>query len=390
MSRLVALDVPGGETFKSVVSKVWDQGNALVVLPRRLSTEARTRLLGELRPHHVVDADGVFSSYEPDGPELATGDALVVCSSGTTGRPKQVVHTMSALQAHCQMVHERLELDRSSDKWLACLPLDHLGGFGVVARSLIHDVALKVIDGFDASVLEAAPDSDNVTLTSLVPAVLDRVNTNSYRHVLVGGSADHESRPSNIVHTYGSTETGGGVVYDGQPLGGVEIRLATGGLVEVHSPTLGRGLRNSDGSVGPLADTSGWLTTQDIGRWDPRGRLEILGRDDDLIITGGENVWPGPIEELLVGHRGIDDAMVIGEHDDKWGQRVVALLVAEPGTAPPSLEEIRRYVANSLGSAHAPREIRFVSKLERGPLGKLQRRSGASRRTNPRGPMDVG
>ena len=365
MSRLVALDLPGGELFKTVVSKVWEQGNALVVVPQRLTEDGREKYLADIGPHQVVGPDGVLRDYRPDGAELAEGDALVVCSSGTTGHPKQIVHTMAGLSAHCRMVHSRLGLDRCSDKWLACLPLDHLGGFGVVARSLIDDVTLMVVDGFDADVVSNAPNDNNVTLTSLVPTVLDRVDTTPYRHVLVGGSADRETRPANIVHTYGSTETGGGVVYQGKPLDGVEIRLGANNLIEICSPTIGRGLRNDDGSVSALPSQSGWLTTQDIGRWDQQGNLEILGRNDDLIITGAENVWPAPIEELLLRRDDVADAMVMGVDDDIWGQRVIAFIVANPGSEPPSLADIRGYVSNVLGPAHAPREIRFVGELAR-------------------------
>lgn len=374
MPRLVALDLPPGPALVAAVARCWDAGDAVAVVDRRAPAAARERWFAAVAPTVVATEDDP-TGRAPDGAAGApteAGDALVVTTSGSTGEPTVLVHTRAGLAAHADAAHRRLGVDPARDRWLACLPLTHLGGFGVVARSLLTGTALDVVDGFRAEEVAAAPAALGTTLVSLVPRALDQVDPTAFRRVLVGGSADPVDRPGNVVRTYGSTETGGGVVYDGVPLDGVEVRLAAGDAIEVRSPTLARGRRAADGAVAPIGDADGWLATGDLGRWR-EGRLEVLGRADDLIVTGGENVWPAPVEAVLVEDPSVAAALVVGEPDPDWGQRVVAVVVPADAAAPPTLEQLRDRVRDRLGAPAAPRELRLVADLERTALGKLRR-----------------
>jgi len=372
VTRLVALDLPGGPDLLRALATAWDDGDAVAVVPRDLPEAGRDRWFAAVRPHVVASAAGLVA-HDPDAPGLAAGDALVVTTSGSTGTPKVLVHTVGSLQAHAAAVHERLGVDPATNRWLACLPLHHLGGFGVVARALLTGTGVDVLPGFDAATVAAAPATRGSTLTSLVATALDRIDPAAFRWVVLGGSADHRERPANVVRTYGLTETGGGVVYEGTPLSGVAVRIAASGEVELQTPTLARGRRAADGRVAPLADEAGWFATGDLGRLSDDGHLEVLGRADHLIVTGGENVWPEPVEAALATHPAVADVRVHGEPDDEWGQRVVATVVPVDRTSPPSLEALRAHAKGALPASAAPRELRVVDHLARTSLGKLVR-----------------
>jgi O-succinylbenzoic acid--CoA ligase len=159
------------------------------------------------------------------------------------------------------------------------------------------------------------------------------------------------------------------VVYDGTPLPGVEVQLADDGEVLLRGPMLLRCYR--DGTT-PL-DAEGWLHTGDLGRWLPDGRLHVDGRRGDLIITGGENVWPDAVEAALSSHPAVAEAAVAAEEDPDWGQRVAAWVVLVDPATPPSLAELRAHVAASLPSFCAPKVVHIVGSLPRTALGKVQR-----------------
>lgn len=371
--RLVALDLPGGEAFVTELQRSWDAGDAVLVVDRHLPPSARADLFAVARPHLLATGDGERTVLDPAAPEVADGDALVVTTSGSTGEAKVLVHTHRSLEAHARAVHHRLEVDPATDRWLACLPLNHLGGFGVVARSLITGTPVDVIAGFDAATVAAAPAARGTTLVSLVVTALDRIDPTPFRWVVLGGSADPGTRPANVVRTYGLTETGGGVVYDGRPLPGVEVRVDDDGQIAIRGRCVARGRRQADGAIAPIVDDDGWLPTGDLGRWDDEGRLTVEGRADHLIITGGENVWPEPVEAALRTHPAVADALVIGEADATWGQRVVAVVVPSDRSNPPALADLRAHVKEHLPAPAAPREVRFADALARTSLGKLRR-----------------
>jgi len=369
--RLIALDLPGGPGFVDVLRRCWDRGDAVVVVDQRLPAAARAALISAARPHEVLtapDADPV--PFDRAAPLVEPGDALIVTTSGSTGEPKALVHTHDSLGAHANAVHRHLGVDPARDRWLAALPLNHLGGFGVVARSLLTDTPVDVLPSFDVKVVAQSPGRLGSTLVSLVAAALDRVDPEPFRWVVLGGSADPVVRPPNVVRTYGLTESGGGVVYEGTPLPGVEVRIGDDGEISIRSATIARGRREHDGTVIPLADADGWLATGDVGRWANDGRLQVDGRRDDLIITGGENVWPGPVEDALRTHPAVADALVVGEPDPDWGQRVVAVVVPADPADPPTLDVLRTHAKDTLPPHAAPRELRLVNEIPRTALGK--------------------
>lgn len=371
VARLVALDLPGGPAFVAALEGVWDHGDAAFVVDQRLAPPARRALLALVRPHRVIGADS--PSVGPDPlPPLTDGDALVVATSGSTGPPKLVVHTRAGLLAHAEAVHHRLAVDPHRDRWLACLPLAHLGGLGVVVRSLLTGTPVDVLPGFDAPTVASAPNALGSTLVSVVPTALDRLDPAAFRWVVLGGAADPAPRPANVVRTYGLTETGGGVVYDGTPIADTEVAVAPDGSIRLRGPSLARGLRSPDGTVTPVTDRDGWLATGDRGHWDD-GRLVVDGRADDLIVTGGENVWPAPVEAVLADHPAVAEVAVVGRPDPAWGQRVVAVVVPTDPARPPTLDDLREHVGTRLPRWAAPRELVVVDALARTALGKVRR-----------------
>ena len=356
--RLVALDRPGGPAFVEELQRIWAAGDAAFPVDQRLPAAARGRLAERM------DVGG----------EIDEGDALVVATSGSSGEPKGVVLTHEAIAASALATSARLEV-RSEDHWLACLPLSHVGGLSVVTRALVTGTPLTVHPGFDA----AAVDASGATLVSLVATALGRIRADRFRTIVLGGSRPPADRPANTVATYGMTETGSGVVYDGVPLDGVEVRIERaraadddddgGGEILLRGPMLMRGYRDGTTAI----DADGWLHTGDIGRWHPDGRLHVIGRAGDLIITGGENVWPEAVERLLGDHPSVADVLVRGIDDAEWGQLVEAMVVPTEGAAPPTLAELRDFVKQTAPAHLAPRRLLLVEALPRTSLGKLRR-----------------
>ncbi|MCU1497867.1 MAG: AMP-dependent synthetase [Acidimicrobiales bacterium] len=370
--ELVAIDLAGGPAFVEAIERAWAAGDAVLPLDQRLPPPGRAALLAAARPHWVATASG-SSSIDRRAPPVADGDRLVVATSGSTGTPKLLVHTLAGLAAHARAVHAHLSVDREQDRWLACLPLAHLGGLGVVIRSLLTDTPVDVVPAFDAAVVASAPATLGTTLVSLVATALDRVDPSPFRWVVLGGSGDTVARPANVVHTYGLTETGGGVVYEGLPLPGAEVRIGDGGVIAVRGPMLARGRRNPEGEVEAIVDADGWLTTGDLGSWTADGRLAVDGRADHLIVTGGENVWPAAVEAALATHPAVAEVAVTGRADPEWGQRVVAVVVPANPSEPPTLAALRAHAKARLPAHAAPRELVLAVTLPRTTLGKIRR-----------------
>ncbi len=367
----MALDLPPGPAFVTQLRKAWDAGDAVLPVDQRLPPTAKTAVLNVLAPSVVIGPAG-RRTVRPDGQPVEPGDALVVATSGSTGPPKGVILTHDALSTHARAVHDRLEVDPARHRWLACLPVAHVGGFGVITRALITGTPLDVLEAFDAAKVAVWGEAHwGRGLASLVPTALDRVDPTPFLWVVLGGSSDPTaaSRPGNVVHTYGLTESGGGVVYDGFPLAGIEVRIVDG-LIQLRGAPLLRAYRDGTDPKSP----DGWLVTGDVGSLDPgTGRLTVEGRAGELIVTGGENVWPSAVEAVLGQHPDIDEVAVAGRPDAQWGHRVVAWIVTKPGSPPPTLDQLRGFAKQHLPAHAAPRELILVYQLPRTPLGKIHR-----------------
>lgn len=366
MPDLIALDLPPGDEFVAAVREVWEGGHAALPIDQRLPEPARRRLFDQLRPTHVWSAG---SRGALDGGEgVEPGDALVVRTSGTSGEPKGVVLTMAAVREAAMLTSDALDATIDDDRWLLCLPVAHMGGLSVVTRSIVTGVPITTLPGFDRLAVETAA-LRGATLVSLVPAALEGLDASLFRTILLGGSAMPPDRPANTVATYGLTETGGGVVYDGRPLPGVEVRIVDG-EIQLRTPTSLRTYRFGDDPRTP----DGWLPTGDLGELTDDGVLRVSGRRDELIVTGGQNVFPTEVEAALRSHRQIAEVAVVGRPDDRWGTAVTAVVVPADRNDPPDLDTVRGWAKAQLPSYAAPTRLELVEELPTTPLGKVLRR----------------
>lgn len=368
MADLVMLDLPAGSEFADALQRVWDRGGAIFPLDQRLPQAEADLVIAAAQPTHVIDQAGERSL--DNGAPVEAGDAIVVATSGTTGHPKAVIHTLTSVTASAHATSDGLGADPDTDRWLACLPPAHIGGLAVIMRSLITGTDLVVHEHFDVAATDRAA-REGATLVSLVTRALNQVDVHAFRKVLIGGAAPPPDLPDNVIATYGMTETGSGCVYGGYPLDGVELRAAPSGEIEIRADLLLRCYRTVDGEIDPFR-ADGWFPTGDLGRIDPDGRLWIDGRAGDMIITGGENVWPHRLERLLASHPAIVEAAVVGRPDPDWGHRVEAFIVAQDDEQP-SLDEVREFVRQELPTWYAPKEIHFRNELPKTALGKLRK-----------------
>jgi len=273
------------------------------------------------------------------------------------------------------------------DRWLCCVPLSHISGMGIVMRSAIYGTTAVLHDGFDVDRVAAALGEDGITVVSVVTTMLTRLleagaDLSGPRTILVGGGPVPEEplqeaigRGATVVQTYGLTEACSQVTTlapgearrklgsAGRPLLTTHLRIQDGEIL-VQGPTVAPG----------LADADGWLHTGDLGRIDEEGFLYVEDRIDDMIVTGGENVVPAEVENVLLRHPEVADAAVIGRDDPEWQQAVTAVVVLETGSGA-SPDELRRHCADSLAGYKVPKRIELAAALPRTPSGKLMRRA---------------
>ena len=312
---------------------------------------------------------------EDDEPE-----PLLIETSGSTGQPKRVVLTRDAVLASAAASGRRLG---ATGRWLLALPPTYVAGVQVIVRSLLagHDpVMVGDLDRL-AVVVEDA-DDDTPLFVSLVPTQLHRALAETEQAsalarchtVLLGGgpidpglrsrAEDHGIR---VVATYGASETAGGCVYDGLPLDGVAVTIAADARIRMAGPTLFSGY---DGDPALTASTlvDGWFLTSDAGRIDEDGRLHVLGRVDDVVISGGVKVPIPAVAARLREHPAVEQVEVVGVVDDEWGQRLVAYVVGGGSDA-----ELRDWVGEVHPRSWAPRELVHVDSLPLLPNGKVDR-----------------
>ena len=329
--------------------------------------------------------------------------ALILFTSGTTGEPKGVRLTLGNLVASATASAFRLGVD-SSDRWLCCLPVFHMGGLAPAVRTVLYGTTLVVQREFDVAETARTLDEHRITEVSLVPTQLKRLLDAGWSPgpaldtVLLGGApatdalldrADSAGVPA--YPTYGMTETASQistttpgerrahpgtvgqplvctdvtVLDDGQPVGPGEH-----GELVVDGPTVTPGYLDTTHTADAFGEYG--FHTGDVGYRDENGRLWIVGRRDEVIVTGGELVAPDEVVEVLATHEGVDDVAVVGLPDEEWGEQVAAVVVGR-GDESPTEATLREHCRERLASFKLPKTVEFVDEIPRTGSGTVDR-----------------
>jgi O-succinylbenzoic acid--CoA ligase len=359
-----------------------------------------------------LDATGT-QTVEPQEIDLNDPHAILF-TSGTTGQPKGVMLTYSNHFWSATASAFRIGT-LPEDRWLCCLPLYHVGGLNILFRCCLYGTAIVLHNGFDVDKVLHSIQDDGVTLASLVPTQLYRLmgeienrSTPLIHHlrlVLLGGAA---ATPELVIRgqalsipvatTYGMTETDSqvatqtpeatqvkpGSVGRALPFSAIRVMDDDGkaletdqiGEIVVSGPTIMREyFRNEQATRKALQE--GWLHTGDLGYFDSDGDLWIVQRRSDLIISGGENVYPAEVESLLRQHSAVEEVCVIGLPDAEWGQRITAAVILKSDTEL-TQEVLIAFAREHLAGYKVPRVIRFVDALPLTSSGKVERKSVAA------------
>ncbi|MDW8293557.1 MAG: o-succinylbenzoate--CoA ligase [Anaerolineae bacterium] len=333
----------------------------------------------------------------------------IVFTSGTTGRPKGALLTWGNHWWSAVASGWRLGV-QPDDRWLLCLPLYHVGGLAVLLRSALYGTTVILHERFDPSAVIAALQAHRATVISLVPTLLKRLleagldarTAPALRVALLGGAAAAPDLVAQacaagipVALTYGLTEAASQVATAppqetrefpdsvGLPLQGVSVRIADEqgtalppnevGEIWVRGPNVMRGYLD-DPEATAAALRGGWLRTGDLGFVDARGALHVVQRRVDLIVSGGENIYPSEVEHVLASYPGVEGVCVVGVPDVEWGQRVVALIQPAPGEQVDS-PAVQAFCRQRLAGYKCPRQVLLVESLPLTASGKLDRRA---------------
>jgi O-succinylbenzoic acid--CoA ligase len=311
------------------------------------------------------------------GPVRTPNTATVMYTSGTTSAPKPVELTVANWEANALGSAAALGRD-PAERWLATMPLAHVGGLSILLRSCQYATTVVVHDGFEVdAVLDELMNRERaITLVSLVPTMLARLldaglaSPPTLRWALLGGGpiapgllARARSLHVPVAPTYGMTEACSQIATFGVPLERVRISINDDSEILVRGPVVAPG----------AVDADGWLHTGDLGTIDQDGRLSVIGRKADTIVSGGENIAPAEVEAVLLEHPAVADAAVFARADPEWGEVVVAKVVLRD-TATVSESELQELCAAQLARFKIPKAVELVTALPRTPTGKLLRR----------------
>jgi O-succinylbenzoic acid--CoA ligase len=374
----VALQLEPGLPFVEALHGCLVLGTPAVPVDARLADREREAVLRdiEVRVERPLRGEtGVFQLPEPPERDRV---ALVMHTSGTTGRPKQVPLTFGNIRANARGLAQAMGLG-DDERWLCPLPLAHVGGLMVVLRSaLMATTAVLAPPPFDVNAIAALLRDGGVTTASLVPTQLQRLLDAGatpgpeLRRVLLGGGpmprallARARAAGFPVCPSYGLTQAcstvtvaePGDLESAGRPLPGVGVAITAEGEIVV-----------SGGSVNAL----GTLRTGDLGRLDPQGRLVVTGRKGDVIVSGGENVAPAEVEAVLTEHPDVSEAAVFARPHPLWGEAVTALVVPRDG-ARPAQASLRAHCLERLAAFKVPKAFELVTELPRTESGKVRR-----------------
>jgi O-succinylbenzoic acid--CoA ligase len=405
-TRVAAVATNDVETVE-IIHALIDLGATFVPIHPRLTPREAAALVADASPQITLDR-GTALVGDGDPPLHDHDPALplaILYTSGTTGRPKGAVLSRRAFLASAAASDENLRL-REDDRWLLCMPICHVGGLSILVRCLLAGRTVIVEPRFDPDAVLATIVRNRATILSVVPtmlaALLERDHGGALAHlraVLVGGAGapfglleECERRGVPALTTYGLTEACSQVTVQrlalpyraargsGHALSGVDLRVvhADGrGQIRVRGPTLMDGyFAGPDAPLVDPRDADGWFDTGDLGELSESGALFVHARRTDLIVTGGENVYPVEVEQALEALPGVRRALVFGVPDERWGQVVAAALELMPGA---TLDAIGEHVATALASHKRPRLACTVDAVPLTTSGKLVRVGAAER-----------
>ncbi|AWD62321.1 O-succinylbenzoic acid--CoA ligase [Limosilactobacillus reuteri] len=323
--------------------------------------------------------------------------ASIMYTSGTTGKPKGVLQTFG--NHFYSAVSSALNLGLSSaDKWLCVAPIFHISGFSIIMRGLIYGMTVRLVEKFRAEEIERILANETVTIMSVVPFMLKKLiqqqnKTNTHYNLafrcmlLGGGTIDRETleiclqRSISVVQCYGMTETCSQIIAlrsadallklgsVGQPLFSTQLKLSKDGEILLKTPALTPGYLNLPDKL-PSKMIDGWYRTGDIGHLDKEGYLYIDGRADEMLISGGENIFPQEVEQVYQRYPQINEVAVVGQNDSVWGQVPVAFVVSDRRL---STTKLMNYGYEHLARYKVPQHYIFVSELPKNASGKIRR-----------------
>lgn len=323
--------------------------------------------------------------------------ASIMYTSGTTGKPKGVLQTFG--NHFYSAVSSALNLGLSSaDKWLCVAPIFHISGFSIIMRGLIYGMTVRLVEKFRAEEIERILANETVTIMSVVPFMLKKLiqqqnktsthYNSAFRCMLLGGGTiDRETleaclqRSIPVVQCYGMTETCSQIVAlrsadallklgsVGLPLFSTQLKLSKDGEILLKTPALTPGYLNLPDKL-PSKMIDGWYRTGDVGHLDKEGYLYIDGRADEMLISGGENIFPQEVEQVYKRYPQINEVAVVGQNDSVWGQVPVAFVVSDRRL---STTKLMNYGYGHLARYKVPQHYIFVSELPKNASGKIRR-----------------
>lgn len=418
----VAILAKSNPEFVFVMYGCLHMGCEMVLLNERLATTELAYQIDDSRVDYILVADllkdrvassqiilfseldaAVPTAFEPQSQWQQDRTISIMYTSGTTGNPKGVRQT--AENHFSSAVSSALNIGIAPDDvWLCSVPLFHISGFSILMRSLIYGMGVRLYEKFDAKSSAEEICTGTVTYMSLVGVMLERVLSNveesvshaspRFKAVLAGGGpipVNYMKRAEKcgipVLQTYGMTETSSQTTTlqpadaerkigsSGKPLFLYEVKIAETEKPGDHGEILIRGPQVTPGYIGRFSERNvledGWLYTGDIGYLDEEGFLFVVDRRSDLIVSGGENVYPAEIEKVLLGHPSVREAGVCGAASEKWGEVPIAFVVLNNEA---TSDELLTYCRGQIASYKVPKRLSIVEALPRNASNKLLRR----------------